>query len=127
MAQQCEQIKPDGSRCRANARRDSTFCFFHDPATAAQRDAARQAGGRQRSRRAAVLPPTAPDLELKAVSDVVKVLGESINQTRRGELDPKVANAVGYLASVLLRALQGETQEMRLQALERVVLGRGNG
>ena len=46
------------------------------------------------------------------------LLGESINQVRRGQLDPRVANAVGYLASMLLGALQQGPLEERLQRLE---------
>jgi len=42
----------------------------------------------------------------------VELLSRTVNQTLRGEIDPKVANAVGYLSSVILRAKeQGEIEE----------------
>ena len=51
-------------------------------------------------------------------SSVVELLSRTVNQTLRGEIDTKVANAVGYLSSVILRAReQGELEE-RLTKLE---------
>jgi hypothetical protein len=59
-----------------------------------------------------------PDNPLRNTQDVSVLLGESINQVRRGQLDPRVANAVGYLASILQGALQQGPLEERLQRLE---------
>jgi hypothetical protein len=114
----CEQTKADGSPCRASPRPGKRFCSFHDPELAGARARGRKAGGVRRSRRAAVLGPDAPDLPLATVADVVGLLGVTINQTRRGELDPRVANAVGYLAATLVKAIETGDLERRLQALE---------
>lgn len=116
---QCRHIKSDGERCKANAARDSDLCFFHDPAKAGERAAARRAGGEKG--RAAVLPPGTPDASLGSIADVAAVIGQTINQVRRGEVDPRVANAVGYLAGVLLKALEVGEVERRLEALEEIV------
>jgi hypothetical protein len=45
-------------------------------------------------------------------------LADSINQLRRGELDPRVANGIGYLTSVLLRALEQGPLEERMAKIE---------
>jgi hypothetical protein len=119
-------MKPNGQRCNANAGQ-SGYCFAHDPSLKGKRDAARKAGGRKRARGAVVLPMDAPDVPLKTVADVVALLAETINQTRKGALDPKVSNAVGYLGSVLLRALQEHEMEQRLAVLEAALKVRGNG
>lgn len=121
MTSQCEHTKATGERCRANARRGGRWCFFHDPAAAAARTEARRAGGRERSRRAAVLPADTPDIPLDSVTAVVGLLGTTINQVRRGELDSKQANAVGYLAGVLLRALQDSELAEQIEELRRQV------
>jgi hypothetical protein len=59
-----------------------------------------------RSRTAAVLPADAPDNPLRNTQEISTLLAESINQVRRGQLDPRVANSVGHLASILLGTLQ---------------------
>jgi hypothetical protein len=69
----------------------------------------------------AVLPPDTPDAPLGSVADVVTLLGLTINQVRRGEIDPKVANAIGYLSATLLRALEQGDIERRLAELEAII------
>jgi len=87
---------------------------FHDPGKAGDGRRARQAGGISRSHVAAVLPPDTPDHRLQNTQDVSNLLAHSINQVLRGQLDAKVANAVGYLASVMLRSLEQEQTEGRV-------------
>jgi YgjP-like, metallopeptidase domain len=99
MASKCQFRRNDGRRCGANAQSGKTLCVFHDPARAAAGRRARRLGGINRSRAAAILPPETPDNPLSSTQDVSLLLGESINQVRRGQLDPRVANALGYLAS----------------------------
>jgi hypothetical protein len=82
-------------------------------------------GGINRSRTAAVLPVDAPDNPLRNTQDVSTLLAESINQVRRGQLDPRVANSVGHLASILLGALQQGPLEERLARLEAALLNAG--
>jgi hypothetical protein len=45
-------------------------------------------------------------------------LADSINQLRRGQLDPRVANGMGYLTGVLLRALEQGPLEERMSKIE---------
>lgn len=118
MADRCHFRKKSGSRCGANAQPSNGLCVFHDPARAADGHRARQAGGINRSRTAAVLPIDTPDHPLGNTLEVSAFLAESINQLRRGQLDPRVANATGYLASVLLRALEQGPLEDRLAKIE---------
>jgi hypothetical protein len=101
MASKCQFRRDDGTRCGANAQSGKHLCVFHDPAKAA---AGRRAGRLiNRSRAAAILPSETPDNPLSSPQDVSLLLGESINQVRRGQLDPRVANAVGYLACSKVR------------------------
>ena len=116
---QCKHVRADGTRCRANTIAGSEFCFFHDPAKAAAREAARRAG--RSVGKTAVLPPDTPDAPLGSVADVVALLGQTINQVRRGEIDPRVANTIGYLSATLLRALEQGDIERRLAELETII------
>ena len=67
-----------------------------------------------------MLPPDTPDRPLRNPAEVQALLAESINQVRRGQLDPHVANAVGYLAQVMLKAGDQHALEQRLARLESV-------
>ncbi len=115
----CMYASPDGKKCGARRTAGSRFCFFHDPAKAEERAAARRAGGLKN--KPAVLPAKTPDLQLVSPQDVTRLIAETINQTRRGEIDPKVANAVGYLASILLKAVEKSVLEERIVAVEAAV------
>lgn len=115
----CQHIKDDGTRCQANAVTGSKFCFFHDPNKAKDRADARKRGGQ--CGKAAILPITTPDHRIKTANDIADLLAETINQVRKGEVDPKVANAVGYLSGVFLKAIDQGKIEDRLASLETIV------
>src|SRR5262245_12370370 len=116
-AGQCEYVKPDGERCRARAMAGSPLCFFHAPERAAQRAEANRAGGKARSKPATVLPPETPDLPLRSIPDVGAYLAVTLNQTRKGELDARIANSLFYGASVLLRAHADGELALQVEAL----------
>lgn len=101
----CQEIKPDGQQCRANAMTDSDRCFFHDPDTAQEREAARRAGGIERSRPAAMLPPDTPDRPLRNKREVADFLRDMINMIVRGQLDPKIGYIVSNLTTLYTKTL----------------------
>ena len=118
----CAAAKGDGTACGAAALPGSQFCFFHDPAKSAARRQAQSAGGL--ANKMATLPADAPDVKVEDGADVVKLLGATINQVRRGEIDPRVANAVGYLSNIVLSATGQRELENRLAELETLVKNR---
>jgi hypothetical protein len=118
MVKKCEFRKKNGERCRADTQTGKSLCVFHDPARADDGHRARQAGGVHRSRGAAVLPSDTPDHPLGDTNQVSVLLADSINRLRRGQLDPRVANAMGYLTSLLLRSLEQGPIEERLAKIE---------
>ena len=117
----CEIRKKNGDRCGADAQTDKSLCVFHDPARASDGRRARQAGGITRSRVATVLPFDTLDHPLGDTNQVSVLLADSISRLRRGEFDPRIANAMGYLASVLLKALESGKLEDRLAHLEAII------
>lgn len=117
----CRFRKPDGTRCRGQARRGKQSCTFHDPDLAAERAEGRRRGGIGRSRPAAVAPSDAPDLPLRTAADVTAALADAFNRVRRGQLDVKVGNCLGLLAGQLLRAIDGGNLAARIETLELVL------
>ena len=120
----CIQRKKAGARCNARPMEHSEFCFFHDPARAKERARAQRAGGLRN--RAVALPSSVPDAPLADLRDVVRLVADTINQVRRGEIDPRIANSVGFLAGILIKAWDRGEFEARLKALESAVKPRGS-
>jgi len=118
----CQGVKPDGSRCQAATLPGSRHCFFHAPEKASERRAAQSSGGSHNKMK--TLDADAPDLKIDNCRDVVGLISETINQVRKGELDPRVANAVGYLANVLIKAAEQGDMESRLNDLESAMRSR---
>jgi hypothetical protein len=55
------------------------------------------------------------------LGDVVTLVETTINDVRAGRVDVRVANAVGYLANVAIKAIEQSDLEARLEALESVL------
>jgi hypothetical protein len=119
----CEKIKCDGHCAAFLAIAGSQYCFFHDPATAKARKAAQRQGGEANG--SAVLPADAVDVPLRSGKDVSAFLAETINQVRKGQVSPKIATTVGYLSSLLMKALETTDIEERLARIEQVLKMRG--
>src|SRR5260370_2260638 len=111
---QCTQKKRDGSRCKAMALAGQKHCALHaEPGRAAE------LGGKGGRRRAIYNPDNLKDFAApKTAADLRDLLAESIIEIRAGKLDPRVANALGYLGASYLRALEVADIESRLDALE---------
>jgi len=115
----CKANTPDGSKCEAAALMDSEFCFFHDPSKAAERQAAQSLGGH--ANRMKTLDPGIPDVKIENAGDLLALLYETINQVRKGLIDPRAANAVGHLANIAMRAVELNDLNTRIRRLESVV------
>lgn len=114
----CKYVNSKGNQCQANAQYGSLFCFFHDPEKRMEQKAARLKGGKQGKR--AVLQDC-ENIRITKLGDVIRLLNQTINQVRKGELDHKVANSVAYLSNVLVKTFEGEELQSRLEKLEEKV------
>src|SRR5579862_576050 len=74
----CGAVKSDGSQCQAAALPQSDFCFFHDPAKAAERREAHATGGRRN--RVRTLDGSASDVRIDNSGDVMALLSQTIEQ-----------------------------------------------
>jgi len=99
---QCNKKKRDGSDCRARALTGKVCCALHaEPGKAAEL-------GRKGGRRRTIYAPdrlknfTAP----KDAADLRDLLAQSILEIRAGMLDSKLANAISYLGTGFLRAVE---------------------
>ena len=130
-ARPCNSRKSDGTPCQAPAVAGCDRCFFHDPGLSAARAEASKAGGKTRAKALAVIEQVSlavntPDTELRSAKDVTSLLSATIDQVRRGQVAPKVGSTVGYLASILLKALEQRLLEEQVNILEQVVQGQSH-
>lgn len=115
----CRVTKPDGTPCQAPVLPGSEYCFFHDPKKAEERRLAQSHGGKQGRHK--VLSDETPDVQIRDCRDILVFIETTINQLRRGEVDPRIANSLGYLLNLSLKAIDQGTTERRLAELEAVI------
>lgn len=126
----CQHLKRDGGQCQAAAQAESDYCFWHDPARAAERAAARKAGGKARHGRqiGATGPVKAtPAIRLETVEDVRALLEQTANDLLTLENSINRARTIVALAGVALKALEVGEIEARLAAIEAQMRGGDDG
>jgi len=94
----CSHQKANGQPCKAPSMEESEFCFFHSPSQTEARRQARSLGGSKNS--SVVLPPTLQQVQVKSANDILTLMTETIHHVRTGQLDPRIANCIGYLSLV---------------------------
>jgi hypothetical protein len=107
----CQFISKIGSRCHADPQTGKDWCFMHDPEQKKKQAEARRQGGEVRSRQMEpelTLPPNLPAVRLERASDVYDLLAQHVDHLRGRRIDVRVAQAIAYLASLLLRALKAD-------------------
>jgi CRP-like cAMP-binding protein len=124
----CKAITKDGKPCRGNAQKGRDTCFFHDPEKTEAVKAAQVKGGTSIK----VIDPkvykpwrgTPGDMTVMrspGPGDVVNLLADTIDEVKTGLIDPRIATAVGYLAGMIIKALEVEALDERLAAIEDAV------
>jgi hypothetical protein len=114
MSQRCSVKNTKGKRCGAWAVIEGDKCALHsDPERAARM-------GSQRGRRTALAssPAAAPMEPPKTAGYVRDALANTMAQVHARKMDTKTANALAYVATILLRAIEVADWESRLEALE---------
>ena len=127
----CRATRKDGKPCRADAVAGSDYCSFHDPKKADAFHNGRVKGGEagKLATLSAVSPWRGTEGEvavLKSVepAELVNLLCDTIDNVLTGAIDPKVANAVGYLAGVIVKIQEQEALVERLSAIEEILKAR---
>jgi len=111
LSRQCGGFKRDGERCTATVNPPQTFCWWHDPANAEQRQQAASKAARSK-----------PNRSLQVLSDLTDTLYKEL---RSGAVDPKIGAVLTQLINTKARVLElgrriKETEELeaRIDALE---------
>ena len=86
------------------------------PIPAEKRKEAQAEGGRQN--RIKTLEASTPDVKVGDSGDAIALISQTINQVRKGQIDPRVANSIGFLANILIKAVERDKLETRIERLE---------
>lgn len=116
----CAYIQANGRTCQANAMKESSFCFVHNPETKEQHALAVTKGGQLSRKDKLSLPP----IVMKSPSDIVAILEEVTNGVRSGAIPSQMANTLAYVCSHALKAMEASTLDDRLELVESVLLER---
>jgi len=115
----CKYIKDNGEQCKANAMSDSDYCYLHNPdISEEEKREAQIRGGRNRS--IAITEPL-NKITVSSGEDIFTLLDTTIQEVRSGEIDPKIANTIGYLAGVMIKAYEVAKLERRVIDLEQAL------
>jgi hypothetical protein len=122
-AVRCSQIRAGGVRCRAYPIRGRDVCFFHDPERAEELAKAQHFGGLRRKKEQTTA--IAYDLEgLSSPDDAVRVIQIAILDTLALENSLNRNRTLGYLAQVMLQAVDKGDNVERLSEMEAVITPR---
>ena len=121
--ERCKARTKAGSSCQAPAI-EGGLCFCH---AHPERLAELGRKGGQKNRHWSPSDHELPQKPLKSTSEVAMLLEETINRIRQGPFDLRAANSIGFLAGILLKALERSRIEERLANLEVITTGKSEG
>jgi len=98
----------------------SDYCFTHNPDTQIEKHLAVVKGGLASKKVKLDLEP----LSIKSPQEVGRLLEDTINGVRSGEIPPNIANTIGYLAGHALKALEASNLDQRVEMVESILLER---
>jgi hypothetical protein len=111
----CSFIKPDGKQCKANAIKNSKFCFSHNPDYSEEKALAVQNGGLNRH----LMLAYGEEMPLETPRDVKNLLGKVILGVWTGKMPSNnPATAIGFLSRAFLDAFEASTVEEKIAQLE---------
>ena len=100
----CKGVTKNGAACTAWAM-EGGLCYFHanpDKAVELGRNGGRHRKQTYEQSSEPVVPP-------ESAADVKRMLAETMAEVKAGKMDPKVANTVAYVGTVLLRAYETDS------------------
>lgn len=123
--ERCKATTRKGSPCQAWAVEGSRFCFWHDPARAQERRAARAKGGKARHGRQIGPTGGAEPVKIGSAADTLPILERAVNDLLALENSVNRARAIGYLCGQVVKVFEVTDLQARMEALESVLALRG--
>ncbi len=112
----CKARNDRGEPCSSPRMEGSEYCFFHNPAVAEKRAAARKQGGINRRQGKATKP--VGSVQAQTPEDVLTLVEQALADCLTLENSITRNRAIGYLASIALKTQEVGELDRRLVALE---------
>ena len=107
----CAGTKRDGSKCSATVDPHQTYCWWHDPANAAQREEAARRGGRRAGR----------GRPLAELASLKEQLSDLYSAVLTDMVEPKVAAVLAQISNTQIRITEVELRvREQIELRERV-------
>jgi hypothetical protein len=113
----CIAMTAKGAHCRANAGKDSEYCFMHDPARGAECARARKLGGQRRRATHGGDTSTLP-VNVRTLDDVFAVLDYALAEALPLENSIQRGRLLVAIAGAFVEAIKTGELEARLAAIE---------
>jgi len=110
------------NNCKAWALVGDDYCFSHSPQMAEKRQQARQKGGIVGKNPHDRIKINLEPIVIEHGSDIKKMLVETINLVRIGQMDIKVANCIGNLSNILVKVIEITEIEEKVEQIEEKIL-----
>lgn len=117
MVMRCKATTQSGQPCEMACLANSDWCFAHAPEKGRERAAARKRGGLNR-RAPAPSGDQIPPTDLRDVRSIQELLERVVTDTLAQENSAQRSRTIGYLAGLLLKAVEVGEFEARLAAIE---------
>lgn len=114
----CKYILKNGNQCRATPQKNSDFCYFHNPSTNNEHFLSSKKGGSTKKKR---IINSLEFIRLEESKDVVTLLTKTIQELRGEKIDVRVANAIGHLSNILLKAYELTSINSKVDELKSVL------
>lgn len=111
----CHARAKSGMPCKAKATLNGLCSIHSHPERAAE--LGRRSGEARRCPEATiVLPPP------RTAGDLHTALGQVFSEVAKGKIGTKIGTSLAYIASVLIKAIEVSDHEVRMRAIEQLIL-----
>lgn len=118
----CSHLKKDGQMCGSDALPEDEQCWFHSPNRAAERQAARAKGGRERSSVRRIKKSLPAEM-----GELYDRLAKALEAVEKGDMPTRRAATMATLARAMVAVLDAGQMSEKLERIEQLLIEEGQG
>lgn len=115
----CKKLTNDNQQCKANAMKNSAFCWYHNPNVEMERKESALRGAKKTKKRKSTFSYLAK-FKIESDEDIPQVIIDIMNEFRAGIIQDKTAQTLGNLCGVLVKAYAQKNSKQIEEILEKL-------